>query len=352
MAPSPPRWPRVALALGLGAAGGALFFALKLPLPWMLGSMIATLVAAVAGAPVALWLPLRSVMVVVIGVMLGSAFKPAILGQVPGWLPSLAMLVPFVAVSTFIGMAYLRRFARFDRNTAFFAGAPGGLAEMTLLGGANGGDERMIALIHAGRIVVVVAVVPLAFRLFGGYVPSNQVRSLLGGFDLSLVEVAVLAACGALGYYAARWVRIPAPVLVGPAAVSALAHLGGLSAATPPTLVVAVAQIVVGATIGCRFAGVGARTIARVLSVSLGSLALLGCVVALVCLVLHWATGLPWPVLVLAFAPGGLTEMTLVAFALDLDPAFVTTHHVLRIFLVILLVPLAFKLLPPGRGLR
>lgn len=342
----------MALALGLGALGGALFFALKMPLPWMLGSMIATLIAAVAGAPVALWLPLRAVMVAVIGVMLGSAFTPAILGQIPRWLPSLAMLVPFVAVATAIGTAYLRRFARFDRVTAFFAGAPGGLAEMTLLGGAHGGDERMIALIHAGRIVVVVAVVPLAFRLFGGYVPSNEVAGLLGGFDIEPVEAAILAACAGLGYVLARVLRVPAPVLVGPAALSALAHLGGLSHATPPTPVVAIAQVVVGATIGCRFAGVGARTIARVLWVSLGSLALLGAVVGLVCLVLHWATGLPWPVLVLAFAPGGLTEMTLVAFALDLNPAFVTTHHVLRIFLVILLVPLAFKLLPPGRGLR
>ena len=35
--------------------------------------------------------------------------------------------------------------------TAYFAGAPGGLATMTLIGTAMGGDERTIALTHARR---------------------------------------------------------------------------------------------------------------------------------------------------------------------------------------------------------
>ncbi|NIP89217.1 MAG: AbrB family transcriptional regulator, partial [Gammaproteobacteria bacterium] len=37
--------------------------------------------------------------------------------------------------------------------------------------------------------------------------------------------------------------------------------------------------------------------------------------------------------------------MSLIALALDIDPAFVSTHHVVRIFLVVILAPLAYKAL-------
>ena len=67
-------------------------------------------------------------------------------------------------------------------------------------------------------------------------------------------------------------------------------------------------------------------------------------------LALHAMIGLPAEALVLAFAPGGLTEMTLIALSLDIDPAFVSTHHVVRIFLVVVLAPLAFKVLAPRLG--
>ena len=45
------RAPGIALALLLGSLGGWAASALGLPLPWMIGAMTATTVAAVAGAP-------------------------------------------------------------------------------------------------------------------------------------------------------------------------------------------------------------------------------------------------------------------------------------------------------------
>ena len=44
------KWRGIALALCIGSVGGLVFFKLSLPLPWMLGSMIFTVVAAMLGA--------------------------------------------------------------------------------------------------------------------------------------------------------------------------------------------------------------------------------------------------------------------------------------------------------------
>ena len=58
-----------------------------------------------------------------------------------------------------------------------------------------------------------------------------------------------------------------------------------------------------------------------------------------------------WPVLLLAYAPGGLAEMSLVALGIGSDVAFVATHHIIRIAIIIILGPTAFRLfqrsLPP-----
>ena len=55
--------------------------------------------------------------------------------------------------------------------------------------------------------------------------------------------------------------------------------------------------------------------------------------------------GLPLPDLILALAPGGLAEMCLVAVALNVDPAFVATMHIIRLILVVVAAPLLFRLL-------
>jgi hypothetical protein len=46
---------------------------------------------------------------------------------------------------------------------------------------------------------------------------------------------------------------------------------------------------------------------------------------------------------VLAFSPGGLAEMSLIALALGVETAFVATHHVARIGMIVIVAPLLFR---------
>lgn len=330
-----------ALALGLGAAGGALFVALRLPLPWMLGAMVFTTVAAMAGAPVAVPRGLRQAMLSVLGILLGCAFSPAILERAGGWSASLAAMAGLVAVSTAVGALMLRRCARFDAVTAWFTATPGGLNEMVAVGGAMGGDERAIALSHSLRILVVVLVIPVWFQVFGDYRPGARgpLGPELGA--LGALDWAVLGACLLAVVPAAR-ARLPAAVLLGPMAASALLHVTGVTVVRPPGPLVAVAQVAVGASIGCRFAGVDWAGFRRS---ALAALALAGLMIGLAvtaAALLSGPVGVPLSALVLALAPGGLAEMSLVALALGVDVAFVSTHHVFRVILIVAAAPLVF----------
>ena len=338
---------RVLLALCLGAAGGAVASRFNLPLAWMIGAMVVTTVASAGGLPLTVPAWLRSAMIAVLGVMLGSAFSPDLPGEVARWLPSLAALPLYGVLTAALLWLYFRRIAGYDPVTAWFSGVPGGLSEMVVVGSAEGGDERTISLIHASRVLLVVSTLPLWFIFTEGYVRQDPVAATEGLLDIPAPDLLLLAACIPVGMAGARLLRIPAARLTGPMILSAAVHLAGLTAWAPPGELVAIAQVVVGSAIGARFAGIGFRRILHTLVAASGATILMLLVTVAFAVALGALTGLPAPLLLLAFAPGGLAEMSLIALALGVDAAFVSTHHILRIGLLVILGPLLFRAIRP-----
>ena len=344
--------PPILLDLAIGTAGGAAANALDLPLAWMIGAMIATTAAAVAGLPLAFSRPLRTGMITVLGVMLGSAFVPALLDQVSRWSFSLAALAIYAVMTTAASMAYFRKAAGYDPITAYFCAVPGGLNEMTILGTAMGGNERAISLTHAARILFTVLTIPIGFRFLDGYDPAARLAASHAYFANGAMDVAVLAVCAVVGYFGAQRLRLPAASVLGPMALSAAAHVTGLTAATPPAELVAAAQVVAGSAIGARFAGTAPSTLLRLAVHALGATFIMVGLAILFAAGLHAGFGLPLPDLILALAPGGLAEMSLVALALHADAAFVSTHHVARIAIVVAVAPALHRLLPRSWRVR
>ena len=342
----------VTLALGVGASRGALFTYLGAPLPWMLGAMCATTLAAVMGAKIRIPISLRWVMLSVLGIMLGSAFTPLVLERSSQWIGSLAALFAFIVLVAGTLAYLLRRIMGFDAATAYFSASPSGLSEMVMVGGAMGGDERTISLMHAVRLLLTVLVIPFWFRLFQGYDPSAQGSIWNMSWAIAPRDAIVLSLCAIVGYWAAKLARAPAPALTGPLMFSALVHLGGLTAATPPGFLTALAQVVIGTSIGCRFSGIAVREMLGTLATGALSTVFMLALAVVFSLTLESATGLPFAALLLAFAPGGLAEMSLISLSLGIDAAFVSTHQVVRIFFIVALFPLAFRFLAGPRDQR
>jgi hypothetical protein len=342
---SPPRAVRILLGLAIGAAGGLVFYFLQMPLPWMIGAMVFSTIAAAAGAPIAFSFRFRTLMIVVLGVMLGSAFTPDLLDHLGAWAVSIAVMLLYVLVGTLVVHRYFVLFGRYDGVTAYFAAAPGGLTEMVVAGAQYGGDDRLISLSHGTRILMIVMIVSFGFRLFGGYEPSGA--STIGDPLLTLArfDLAVLAVSGIVGYLIVRPFKIPAGALVGPMLISAALHFFEVTSSRPPLELVAMAQIVIGSAIGARFAGTSHRTILRAIALSFGATVLLLGITALFAFLVAAATGLPIVQVLLGYSPGGIAEMSLIALSLGVDPAFVSTHHVARIFMIVLTAVPFFLLL-------
>jgi membrane AbrB-like protein len=332
----------VIVAAVLGTAGGALFQYLQLPLPWMIGSLTAVTLASMLGFEVHIPAAARTVMIPVIGVMLGAAFTPAAVARMVEWWITVGGLLVWTAVGTLAAYTYFRSFTDYDRVTAFFSAIPGGLNEMMMFGRHYGADDRTISLTHAFRLITVVFVIPFWYR-FGGLLPPTSRPPGVALADLALVDVGVLGACAVVGALIGLRLRLPAGQLVGPLVLSAGAHFAGLTATVPPAILVGAAQVVIGVTIGCRFAGV---TFARAGRAMLHALIVALMMIALTVLtsqIMQRLTGLPLAALVLGYAPGGLAEMSLIAIALGVDAAFVSCHQIARVVLVIFVAPIVVR---------
>ena len=95
------------------------------------------------------------------------------------------------------------------------------------------------------------------------------------------------------------------------------------------------AQSVVGVGLGMRFRGITLRLISRSIGLSLVSVLYMLGVGAGLSLVLWQITGLDFLQLLLSFTPGGVTEMSLIALSLSVNPALVSLHHVVRILMTV-----------------
>ena len=184
---------------------------------------------------------------------------------------------------------------------------------------------------------------PFGFIALGLYDQGN--RAPLGAAlgDITLEEAAILTAGGVAGYFGARALKIPAAPLTGPMLISALLHLVGASTVAPPGPLVAAAQVVVGSTLGARFAGISIQRILRLLLQAAGSTALMIALTVALAIAAAVFVDASIPALVLALAPGGLAEMSLIALALGIEAAFVAAHHIIRIALIVLVLPTAFR---------
>ncbi len=334
---------RFVAAIVVGAAGGALFAAMAAPLPWVLGSMAACALASIARLPVAAGAATRRPMAAVIGVVLGCSFHPGLLGLAREWWLPLMLLPVFLAISALLCVAWFRRVAGFDPATAYFAGMPGGIAEMVLIGGERGADERTVGLIHAARIFLVVFVLPFVIRHVHApaAIPASPVTVASSWPDPALL----LWGGGSMtaGLLIGRALRLPAWHLMGPLAVSAALHATGITDFRVPAWLLAAAQVGLGATIGCRFGGLSLRAFARILALAAGSTLILLTLTFAFAIVLGTATGLDPALLALAYSPGGLAEMSMVAISLALEPGVVIIHHLARVVMVLIVAPLAFR---------
>jgi len=164
---------------------------------------------------------------------------------------------------------------------------------------------------------------------------------------LPLSQLALMVVAGLAGWQIAKAVGLFGASILGPMILAGILALTGVLQHRPPAEAIWAAQFFIGMTVGTKYAGVTAAEVRTDVTAALGFCVILLVLSAGFVELIHLFHLAPPMETLLAFAPGGQAEMTVLALIAGADMAFVIAHHVLRIIVVILGAPIAARLFRP-----
>lgn len=325
------------LGLLIGAAGGLGFWLLGIPAPWLAGSMMAAIIAVFAKARIGMPDWLRAVAFIFLGIQTGTAVSWDTVDRAIHWPVSIAFLCLTVVAVTWACTAYYTRRSGWDAATALFASLPGALSLTLLLASSTNADMRRVTIAQCIRLFFLVAALPTVITWLRPHDEVALTLPQIGGLWDILLLVGVSTAAG----YVLEWLKVPAGLMLGPMLASAGLELSGLIAGAAPASILIPANVVLGVMIGARFSHFTFVEFRAALAEGFSGFLIALVIASAGAGVAAYFSNLPFALTLLAFSPGGLDAMTIMAFSLNLDPAYVGAHQMARYIGLALLMPAA-----------
>ena len=331
---------RTAQTIAISALGGGAATLLGLPAGWLMGGALAVTGAAMAGFRVSLPPWLQTTIFILIGMSMGASVAPDSLQLLWSWPVSLlALAVELVLIIVLTGAMLVRVF-KLDRGTAYLSSFPGHLSFVMSIAAAGVGDARQIVTIQVIRIFMLTIAVPIGSM----FLPIDHFEPVARGAVLPLWQVLALAGACVLGGLLFTRLKVPAAFVLGAMAVSTAARLGGFYVDALPGPLVTITFILTGALIGSRFAGVSRREFASAAKGGLVATAMTVAIVSLIAYLVSLVVDMPYGQIWLGLSPGALEGMGALGIALGYDTAFIAAHHVIRLLMLSLAIPLVVVL--------
>lgn len=339
---------QIATTFVIALTAGYICLQINLPAPYMMGSLFGLWITG-ANIPklqpylgVARWF--HKPVVLGLGVLIGATFNQDVISQFSSWQITIAMMIVTTIFVTAIGYLFLTRFRKYEPNLALLCSVPGGQAEVLTVAKDITNKDYVVALFHLVRVVIVFVSTPFLLAVIEGQqavADSNiALQALPSLFNLETRQLFIFISLAICGFYMARLLRLPIPHLLGPLFLSSLCHGIGWVELPRVNEFVILAQLTIGGAIGARLSRVPVKEVIEVLKDAIANTVLLLSAYILAAIAASYLLGTKFLSVWLAFVPGGLYEVTLLAVIFGFDVAFVAIHHTVRIILVILCLPL------------
>ncbi|NCO69433.1 MAG: AbrB family transcriptional regulator, partial [Acidobacteria bacterium] len=146
-----------------------------------------------------------------------------------------------------------------------------------------------------------------------------------------------------LGAWLAVRLNAPIPFLLGPIFATAAAVLIGFPAPPVPRPLINTAQLFFGVYLGVAISLESLRRVGKVLPWAIGGSVALVAFTYLLGFGLTFVTPASLLTAFLSTAPGGMTEVGIVALTLGADVAFILAYQLFRLFCILLVAPLLLR---------
>ena len=315
---------------------------LNIPLAWFLGPMLITSLASLMGLKTKMPRLVLSSILIILGLYIGNYIDQDLFNQMHDWLWTSLIMLVYIILSVLIVSKYLERYSRYEKKTAIFSAAPGALGPLMILAEDEKSDLSQVATSHLIRLIIIITIFPFIVNSFYSVENIKITQDLTVNQNLSQLLILVLSSIFLVLIF--ERIKVPAALLTGTLVASGFLQITEIASYKVSPNIIDYCLLILGSSVGCRFSDKSFSEIGRnalhsfVATFLLVVLGVVAAVVAGLVIDKNFFT------LLLSYCPGGIYEVAVIAIFFDLDPEFVSFHHIIRLLMILFIVPVILRI--------
>ena len=204
-------------------------------------------------------------------------------------------------------------------------------------------DLSQVATSHLIRLIIIITVFPFIVNSFYNVDNVNISEKVITNQNLSHLIILIISSVILILFF--EKMKVPAALLTGTLVASGFLQITEVASYQISPDIIDYCLLILGSSVGCRFAD---KTFSEIGKNALHSfvatflLVILGITAAVVA---GLVIDKNFFTLLLSYCPGGIYEVAVIAIFFDLDPEFVSFHHIIRLLMILFTVPVILKLI-------
>ena len=314
-----------------------------IPLAWFLGPMLITSLASLMGLKIKMPKLVLSSILILLGLYIGNYIDKSLFSQIHQWAWTSLIMLAYIIISVLIVSRYLQIFSKYDKKTSIFSAAPGALGPLMILAEDEKSDLSQVATSHLIRLIIIITVFPFIVNSFYDVENIKITEEIIK--DQNIFHLILLIISSIVLIIVFDKFRIPAALLSGTLFASGFLQISEIASYQLSPNIIDYCLLILGSSVGCRFADKTFGEIARNALHSFVATFLLVILGVIAAFVAGLIIDKNFFTLLLSYCPGGIYEVAVIAIFFDLDPEFVSFHHIIRLLMILFIVPLILKII-------
>lgn len=346
-----PDMKRFLLSISLAVLGGLIFTFLHVPIPWLLGPMVAMLIGSQVFKLRLTWpTAVRDSGILIVGYAIGLTMTPealhSILYQLPIMLVMTLLLVSICTLTAYIAS----KVTDFDFPSLLVGCVPGGLSQMTTLANEMPAiNLTLVTFLQVTRLMMIVFCIP--FFLFSPWLigashhTAAEAGEIVATWSGLFPEILLYAPLCIAGAWIARKLHFPTAAMTGPLLVMGIVQWTSIlpAPAELPISLLNISQLMIGTHVGLmmkpqELPHKKQTIMVAILSSLLLIIGSLGLSYVLMKLYDHSAA-----TSLLSMAPGGMDQMSIMAHEVGANLSAVSGYQLFRILFIFFIVSPVIK---------
>ncbi len=314
----------------------------NIPLAWFLGPMLITSLASLMGLKTKMPKLVLSSILILLGLYIGNYIDKSLFSQMHQWAWTSLIMLVYIIVSVLIVSRYLQIFSKYDKKTSIFSAAPGALGPLMILAEDEKSDLSQVATSHLIRLIIIITVFPLIVNSFYDVENIKIAEELIEDQNISHLILLIISSIILIIVF--DKFKIPAALLSGTLFASGFLQISEIASYQLSPNIIDYCLLILGSSVGCRFADKTFSEIARNALHSFVATFLLVVLGVVAAFTASLIIDKNFFTLLLSYCPGGIYEVAVIAIFFDLDPEFVSFHHIIRLLMILFIVPVILKI--------